>query len=291
MSLSQLLGLKGRSVAREQAFGRADAAAAGIARDLENALRDWNLSYTRVAVIDSGEGDQAHDELMLLAHSPRRARPGTDTPEGGDYEVQYRIVPLQSNPARQALWRRIDPSLDIAIDGGGIASAVVAGVTSLQIDACDSDAWYEAWDSDNDGLPHAVRVLVTAVSDDGKVTASARRVVAIDRVPVPIDPNADTGATGDSGATGATGGGQTPAPTSGTPAPTPTPGGGGGGGRGGGGGGRGGGGTGGGGGGGGGPAGGGGRGGGGGGTGGGGGGGQGGGGGGGRGGGGGGGGG
>lgn len=215
MALSQLLNLKARSAGREQAFGRADAAAASIARDVENTLRDYDLTFAKVAVTDGGDDAQAKDEILLLGHSARRARARDDTPEGGEYELQYRVAPLNSDPKSSALWRRIDPAHDDSIDAGGVASALVAGVSGLQIQAYDGDQWLETWDSDNDGLPHAVRVTVTAKSDDGRVTAMARRVVAIDRVPIPIDMSA-TGDTGASGATGASG--TTNRPTTGTSA-------------------------------------------------------------------------
>ena len=241
MAMSRLLAIRARASGHEQAFGRADAAAADIARDLSNALRDWNLSFARVAINDSGDEGEAHDELLFLAHSARRARPAGDAPEGGEYEVQYRIAPLLSKPDQPALWRRIDTAHDLALDGGGVASVAVAGVTSLSLEATDGEQWFPSWDSDRDGLPHAVRVTITAASDDRTVSATARRTVALDRTPIPIDTSATgdtgatspTGSTGPAGSTGAPGGG-TPTPTPG-PTPTPTTGGAGGGGRGGGG--------------------------------------------------------
>jgi prepilin-type N-terminal cleavage/methylation domain-containing protein len=240
MAMSRLLALRSRASGHEQAFGRADAAAADIARDLANALRDWNLPFARVAINDSGDEGEPHDELLLLAHSARRARPGSDTPEGGDYEIQYRIAPLVSKADQPALWRRIDPAHDVALDGGGVASAAVAGVTTLALEANDGEQWFPTWDSDRDGLPHAVRVTITASSDDRRVFATARRTVAIDRVPIPIDTSAtgDTGTTGPTGSTGPAGSTGTPSGGNPTPTPTPTPTpapGGGGGGRGGGG--------------------------------------------------------
>ncbi|MEX2219386.1 MAG: prepilin-type N-terminal cleavage/methylation domain-containing protein, partial [Phycisphaerales bacterium] len=233
MSMSQLLSMKARAVGRQQAYGRAEAAAATVARDLVNAIRDSDLAHARVAVMDSGDAEQPQDQLLLLARSARRARPGGEDPEGGAYEVHLRIAPLASRPETSALWRRIDPALDIAIDGGGVASAVVSGVVSMQAEATDGEAWFEAWDSDLDGMPHAVRVTITASSDDGRVTAVARRTVAIDRVPIPPEPpdeSAPTGATGPTGDPAAPAGGGTPTGGSPAPSPGPVPGGGSGGG-------------------------------------------------------------
>ena len=73
------------------------------------------------------------------------------------------------------------------------------------------------------GLPHAVRVEVVGISEDGKRTATVRRVVAIDRVPIEPEsedsndqgndsaveeqPAGGTGGASGTGGTGGTGGG------------------------------------------------------------------------------------
>jgi len=49
------------------------------------------------------------------------------------------------------------------------------------------------WDSDTDGYPHALRVTLVALADDGKTTAVARRVISLDRTPLPPPAPADTG--------------------------------------------------------------------------------------------------
>lgn len=192
VAVSQLLRARERSAARQQAYGRAEVAAALIALDAANAVRDHELRFVKVAVLDSGDGAEARDEVLMLARLGRRARPGGDGPEGDEYEIHYRVAPLISEPGMSALWRRVDPALDQALDAGGVASAVVAGVVGLDIAASDGQVWFPSWDSDRDGMPHALRITVQARSDDGRVSAVIRRVVAFDRVPVPAQEQAET---------------------------------------------------------------------------------------------------
>jgi hypothetical protein len=58
----------------------------------------------------------------------------------------------------------------------------------VRIQAFDGTTWFDDWDTDSDGYPHAVRVTVTARSDDGSVTRVSRRTIAVDRVPLPVTP-------------------------------------------------------------------------------------------------------
>ena len=94
----------------------------------------------------------------------------------------------------------MDPQPDEAYDGGGVVFPVASGIESVSIEASDGRSWYGDWDSDRDGLPHAVRVRVVAahrggggfggllgVDDGGRaVRGVAVRVAAIDRVPTPF---------------------------------------------------------------------------------------------------------
>ncbi|CAG1003604.1 hypothetical protein PHYC_03078 [Phycisphaerales bacterium] len=212
-SMSQFLRARSVVNARQQAFSRADAAASRIAIDIQNVIRDQDLLYAQVAILNglslTGDGD----ELLLLAKGTRPVRGDRFSPEGEDFEVQYRVEP---NPVddRPALWRRVDPGFDPYLDGGGVAAPIVAGVTSLSLNAYDGVNWYDEWQSDEVGMPHAIKVTVVGTSDDGKVRATARRIVAIDRVPLPPpeEEDSDSGETtptspsGNSGS-GATGGG------------------------------------------------------------------------------------
>jgi len=77
-------------------------------------------------------------------------------------------------------------------DSGGVAAPSVSGVSELALEATDGADWFTSWDSDSEGLPHAVRVTAVGVSDNGRTSATARRVVALERVPVPVDAATET---------------------------------------------------------------------------------------------------
>jgi prepilin-type N-terminal cleavage/methylation domain-containing protein len=202
-SVSSLQRARASSLGRQQAFGRAEAAAGRIALDLSNVVRHHDLRFVRIAVVSAGTPEAKRDDLLMLARSSRPVRGEDLAPEGADYEIQYRIMPGAANAP--ALWRRIDPALDQFLDAGGVASALVAGVTSLAVQCSNGSEWFDAWDSDSDGVPHAVRVTVVAASDDGRFSATARRLVAMDRPPLPLaDDTAD--ASGGTPASGSTGG-------------------------------------------------------------------------------------
>ena len=99
-AVSQLLQVRAKSAARQQAFSRADAAAARIALDAANLVRHHDLAFTRLAIADSGESNR--DEVLMLVRSMRPVRGGEETAEGGEYEVQYRIAPLSASPSSQS---------------------------------------------------------------------------------------------------------------------------------------------------------------------------------------------
>jgi hypothetical protein len=207
MSISRALRAAEASELRERARARADLAASRIARDLAATVRDGDLYFVKL-VIDSERRDgRPADELTVFAMPNAQARfeaTGIGDPdaqsEGAEYEVAYRLagpddalgdavgrVTRDQPPNALVLWRRLDPVPDEAWDGGGVVVPIVEGVTALSIEAYDGSQWFPTWDSDRDGIPHAVRVTTTAAArgqrDD--VTASARRIVAIDRVPTP----------------------------------------------------------------------------------------------------------
>lgn len=201
-AISQALKARTATQARLQARARADAAAGRIADDLQHAVRDTDLFFARLVVMDGG--DQP-DELLFYMRSHRVVRPLSGQPEGDEYEVQYRLAfgePDGSSHRPEAggtgghrpeagatgsLWRRVDPVPDEYPDGGGVASPIVDGLTSLSVEATDGLLWYTTWDSDADGYPHAVRIVLTASDDTGRTTATARRTIALDRTPQPYD--------------------------------------------------------------------------------------------------------
>ncbi len=197
-ALSQMLRARKGSAARQQAFSRAFAAAGMIARDAAECARDSNLLFAKVQVSDAGEAGSERDALLMLARTLRRVRGDAEFPEGEDFEIQYRIDEGASGPV---LWRRADPALDETIDGGGLAVPVAEGVVALSIEASDGETWWPLWDSDSDGLPHGLRVSVTATDEEGRVRAVARKVISLDRVPLPPPVKEETTTTS-SGASG-----------------------------------------------------------------------------------------
>lgn len=220
-SLSQAIRSRDRAVARTAAYTRAGLAADLIARDVSNALRASDLLEAKVAIVREGRAGSGLDGLLLFTHIDRPVRPASGQPEGDECETQYRLEPVgigaSPDEARYALWRRRQPVPDEYPDAGGVASVMVDGLRSLTVEAYSGSEWRTDWDSDNDGLPYAIRLTVVGVDDDGRASATVRRVVALDRVPIPpvAEDIPETGgttttpdATGTSGTgTGATGGG------------------------------------------------------------------------------------
>lgn len=190
-SMSQLLRTRAGSAARQSAFARADAVAADVASEVANIARSADLRHTRVRIVTAGVPGQMRGDLLLISRSMRALREErAEGAEGGEYEVQFRIAP--SSRGGEAFWKRVDAAFDEFQDAGGIARVLAPGAVSLAFQAYDGEAWYNTWESDRDGMPHAIRVDVSAVSHDGAVTAVSRRVVAIDRVPLmPVDMNPD----------------------------------------------------------------------------------------------------
>ena len=200
VSISQVIRSRDRAGARAEAFGRANLAADLIARDATNALRDSDLLSAKVAITRDGKPGQGLDGLLLFAHIDRPIRAAGIQAEGDEAEVQYRLRPSDVTAGRPAatasamvLWRRRAPVPDEYPDAGGVATPLVEGVKSLAFQAYDGTTWLDEWDSDLDGLPHALRLVVTAIDDQGRDTVTARRTIAMDRVPVP--PEEDTTST------------------------------------------------------------------------------------------------
>ncbi|MCH2134932.1 MAG: type II secretion system protein GspJ, partial [Phycisphaerales bacterium] len=76
---------------------------------------------------------------------------------------------------------------------GGIVTPIAEGVVALALEAYDGEQWLGEWDSDYDGIPHAVRITVQA---SGHLTnepvfdapvATLRTIVPIERAPIPDD--------------------------------------------------------------------------------------------------------
>lgn len=165
-----------------------------IAEDVLSATRSEDLLFARVLITDGEIGDDARDELLLLSRSHRLVRPSSGVPEGAEREIGYRVEPLGELAAgvedaeRERVWRRAASVPDAYLTAGGVARPFGVDVRSLSIEAYDGNEWFSEWDSDYDGYPHAVRVVVVGVVGDGSgvIRSVARRVVALDRTPAPL---------------------------------------------------------------------------------------------------------
>jgi len=204
-AISRSLQAAEASDLRERALARADLAASRVALDLASTVRDGDLYFVKLFIRSGRVGGAAADELVVFAMPSSQARfeatglgASDAQSEGAEYEVGYRLAGADEaiggsrSRLRDAgpgvLWRRLDPVPDEAWDGGGVVFPVVEGLVSLSIEAFDGSEWRETWDSDRDGLPHAVRITTVASAEGGRrdATATARRIVAIDRVPTPF---------------------------------------------------------------------------------------------------------
>lgn len=168
---------------RARAASRAAIATDMIALDVMRVAREQDLYWTRVLIVDRTLAGTERDQLLLVSRSRQRVRGESDSPEGSDFEVAYRVVSSAEGPG---LWRRADPALDQYQDAGGVITRISDGVETVRLEAYDGESWFDEWDSDLDGLPHAIRITVEARSDEGKGRSTARRVVAIDRTPIPF---------------------------------------------------------------------------------------------------------
>src|SRR4051812_15585114 len=83
-SMSQLFRARGASAAHQQAFARADGAAARMSLDLTNALRRNDPVAQKVQVINGGGPGQERDELLMLARSLHPLRGVDGEPEGDE---------------------------------------------------------------------------------------------------------------------------------------------------------------------------------------------------------------
>ncbi|MHC5024862.1 MAG: prepilin-type N-terminal cleavage/methylation domain-containing protein, partial [Planctomycetota bacterium] len=194
MTLANLGRSKSVSNHRLAAHLRADAALNAIRRDIASIVRTDDLFYTRFLLMH-GETRVAgemveRDELVMFCNRFRPLRDIDFHGEGLEYETQYRIEEDEFGPV---LWLRRDALPDKYPLGGGVAAPVAEGIVSLRIEAFDGEQWNEEWESDEQGLPIAVRVTVIArghaPADDFEHTplATIRTVIPIDRILLPKD--------------------------------------------------------------------------------------------------------
>lgn len=184
LAVSQTIRSRDTSQSRGEAMSRARAAVDLIAEDAQNALRGSDLRECRVLITRDGKPGDGKDGLLLFSHLERVVRPSSTQAEGDEGEVQFRLQ-AGDKPDSSSLWRRSDPVIDEFPDAGGVASALVDGISSLNIQANNGTDWVDDWDSDIDGLPYAIRVTAVGTDDKGRSSITARRVIAIDRPPLP----------------------------------------------------------------------------------------------------------
>ncbi len=194
MSIRRLADGRDRSAERQAAVESVYAITRFIARDMANIVRDTSLVDTIVRIDDTaGSTVDQHDEVLLFCRSLRPVRPETDGDvtyrESDIHEVHYRLKP---DPALTGvLWRRADPIVDENYEGGGVAVPLGVHIASLDFEAYNGTAWVSTWDSDIDGLPHALRVTCRGVIPSTGAEVVSRMSVAIDRIPLPFDPAVD----------------------------------------------------------------------------------------------------
>ena len=198
MSLSQVTKAKVVANQRLAAHQRADAALDSLRREIASVIRSDDLFWTRLLIEDDGFSSRLgrldRDEILLFSTRFRPIHPVDFSGEGMEYESQFRIEDDELGPV---LWHRRDAVPDEYPRGGGTATPLVEGIVSLSIEAYDGQQWYEQWDSDNEGLPMAIRVTVAASGhtsgndayEELVPVAMLRTVIPIDRVLLPIDPN------------------------------------------------------------------------------------------------------
>ena len=161
-ALSQLGSTKSISRQRLEAYSRCDTALRTLRRDIITTLRRGDLFETRLLITNSTHRFQGHildeDELLVFDGTLRANKEIDFNGEGMEYETQFRIEP---NDVSSALWKRRDAILDDNPIGGGMATPIADGIIALQFEAFDGYSWFSQWDSDESGIPQALRVSVT----------------------------------------------------------------------------------------------------------------------------------
>jgi type II secretory pathway pseudopilin PulG len=194
VTLGQLARAKSTCKERLDAHLRADLALNTIRRDLASLIRSEDLFYCQFMLTDqyvgSPDGDLDRDELLIFNTRFRAIRDIDFNGEGSEFETQYRVG---EEGGSTMLWVRRDAFPDKYPTGGGLATPLVRNIISFNIEAFDGDKWWDNWDSDWDGLPHAIRITVIGSGarpeqdPEDAVVSVMRTVVAVDRVVPPAD--------------------------------------------------------------------------------------------------------
>ncbi len=194
VAMQQVVKSKNATRDRIDAHLRADAALRMIRRDLASLLRREDLFYTRVLLLDADstrDGETVpRDEILVFNNRLQATRDITYNGDGLEFETHYRVDDDDLGPM---LYTRRDPMPDAYPRGGGIVTPAVEGVMAMNIEAWNGIGWLQEWDSDEDGIPWAFRVTVTATgAQPGLPTAdhpqaTLRTVVPVERSRMPIE--------------------------------------------------------------------------------------------------------
>lgn len=178
---------------RMDAHVRALGALETVRKELQATLRSDDLFHCRVLIVDDHTATVAdapglevdRDELLVYNTRLRTVRETEYNGDGQEFETHLRI---EDDDLGSALWMRADSQPDQYERGGGEAMPLMDGVVSLRFEAYDGSTWRDAWDSDLDGLPWALRVTVRALGNEPgtPIDPSVRDLVTLQTV-VPID--------------------------------------------------------------------------------------------------------
>ena len=192
-SLSQFGRAREVCKLRMDAHVRALGALETVRKELQSTLRSDDLFHCRVLIVDDHTATVAdapglevdRDELLVYNTRLRTVRETEYNGDGQEFETHLRI---EDDDLGSALWMRADSQPDQYERGGGSAVPLMDGVVSLRFEAYDGSTWRDAWDSDLDGLPWALRVTVRALGNEpgAQIDPLVRDLVTLQTV-VPID--------------------------------------------------------------------------------------------------------
>ncbi len=192
-SLSQFGRAREVCKLRMDAHVRALGALDTVRKELQSTLRSDDLFHCRVLIVDDHTATVAdapglevdRDELLVYNTRLRTVRETEYNGDGQEFETHLRI---EDDDLGSALWMRADSQPDQYERGGGSAVPLMDGVVSLRFEAYDGSTWRDAWDSDLDGLPWAIRVTVRALGNEpgAQIDPLVRDLVTLQTV-VPID--------------------------------------------------------------------------------------------------------
>lgn len=192
-SLSQFGRAREVCKLRMDAHVRALGALETVRKELQSTLRSDDLFHCRVLIVDDHTATVAdapglevdRDELLVYNTRLRTVRETEYNGDGQEFETHLRI---EDDDLGSALWMRADSQPDQYERGGGSAVPLMDGVVSLRFEAYDGSTWRDAWDSDLDGLPWAIRVTVRALGNEpgAQIDPLVRDLVTLQTV-VPID--------------------------------------------------------------------------------------------------------